>query len=387
MILIAPSEETREVVMPAFPLVWRRQILLEVVLMGAELSRSLAVSARGIDQDGRILPTLNPTRPKPAPTLVPPTQAARLTRGVTALSVGVAFSLVIVKLAGWRSSGSVAMLASLADSGLDVVAALATFAAVRYAATPPDADHRYGHGKAEAFSSLLQATLVFTSAALIGWQATMRLIAPEAVKTGAESILIMVVATAATATLVWAQSWVLSRTRSLAVSGDRAHYMADLGSNAAALVGIAMATFLHWDQADALAGLFVAAWLVWGALGVLKDSSDSLMDRELEEADRSAIAALVLADPAIPHMHALRTRASGPVIHIQLHAEIAAATTLVEAQEILVRAEQRVHTKFPGADILILPDPLGFSARHGHALSKDDGGPNTDGSHDHAKGF
>jgi divalent metal cation (Fe/Co/Zn/Cd) transporter len=73
-------------------------------------------------------------------------------------------------------------------------------------------------------------------------------------------------------------------------------------------------------------------------------------------------------------MHALRTRASGPVIHIQLHAEIAAHTTLVEAQDILVRAEQRVHTKFPGADILILPDPLGFDARHGHALSGGDPG-------------
>ncbi len=287
------------------------------------------------------------------------------------MSVGVALALVLVKLWGWRSSGSVALLASLADSGLDVVAALATFAAVRYAATPPDDNHRYGHGKAEAFSSLLQATLVFTSAALIGWEATRRLISPEAVRTGADSLVIMIAATAATAGLVWAQSWVLRRTRSLAVSGDRAHYIADLGSNAAALIGIALATFLNWERADALAGLFVAAWLVWGAVGVLKDSSDSLMDRELDDADRSAITALVLSDPAIRHMHALRTRASGPVVHIQLHAEIAAQTTLVEAQDILVRAEQRVHTKFPGADILILPDPLGFDARHGHALSRE----------------
>jgi cation diffusion facilitator family transporter len=276
----------------------------------------------------------------------------------------------LIKLLGWRSSGSVAMLASLADSGLDVVAALATFAAVRYAARPADEDHRYGHGKAEAFSSLLQASLVFASAGLIGWQATMRLIMPEPVKTGAESLLIMVAATAATAALVWVQSWVLSRTRSLAVSGDRAHYIADLGSNLAALIGIALAAFFKWERADALAGLFVAAWLVWGAIGVLRDSSDSLMDRELDDAERLAITALVLADPAIPKIHALRTRASGPVIHIQLHAEIAAHTTLVEAQDILVRAEQRVHTQFPGADILILPDPLGFDARHGHALAR-----------------
>ena len=327
------------------------------------------------------MPTQTPQQRKSAAPVATPAEAARLTRAVSALSVAVATSLLLLKLLGWRSSGSVAMLASLADSGLDVAAALATFAAVRYAARPADEDHRYGHGKAEAFSSLLQATLVFTSAAVIGWQAAARLAAPEAVKTGAESLVIMIVATAVTGGLVWVQSWVLSRTRSLAVSGDRAHYVADLGSNCAALAGIGLATFLHWERADALAGLFIAGWLVWGAVGVLKDSSNSLMDRELDEADRTAITDLVLADPAIPHMHALRTRASGPVIHIQLHAEIAADTTLVEAQEILVRAEQRVHTRFPGADILILPDPLGFDARHGHALSRSDQPPS-----DQAKG-
>ncbi len=297
-----------------------------------------------------------------------PAESARLTRIVTSLSVAMALVLVVVKLWAWRSSDSVAMLASLADSGLDVVAALVTFWAVRYAATPPDAEHRYGHGKAEAFSSLLQATLVFTSAALIAWQAIVRLIRPEPVETGLASIIVLIVASGATAGLVWAQTLVLSRTRSLAVTGDRAHYVADLATNIAALIGIALAAFLHWERADAIAGLVVAGWLVWGALSVLKDSSDSLMDKELDEKDRAAIAALVLEDPAIHDLHDLRTRASGPVIHIQLHAELAPETTLLTAQDILVLAERRVHTRFPGADILIFPDPLGHAAGPGHAL-------------------
>jgi cation diffusion facilitator family transporter len=267
-----------------------------------------------------------------------------------------ALVLVVVKLWAWRSSDSVAMLASLADSGLDVVAALVTFWAVRYAATPPDAEHRYGHGKAEAFSSLLQATLVFTSAALIAWQAIVRLIRPEPVETGLAAIIVLILASGATAGLVWAQTLVLNRTRSLAVTGDRAHYLADLATNIAALIGIALAAFLHWERADAIAGLVVAGWLVWGALSVL------------DEKDRAAIAALVLEDPAIHDLHDLRTRASGPVIHIQLHAELAPETTLLTAQDILVLAERRVHTRFPGADILIFPDPLGHAAGPGHAL-------------------
>ena len=98
-------------------------------------------------------------------------ETAALTRRVTLLSVGTAGVLVTIKAAAWIASGSTALLASMADSGLDLIASLATAYAVRYAAAPPDAEHRYGHGKAEAFASLLQAGLVFASAALIAREA------------------------------------------------------------------------------------------------------------------------------------------------------------------------------------------------------------------------
>ena len=98
-------------------------------------------------------------------------QSAVLTRRATSLSVLVAAILIVIKGFAWWQSGSVSMMASLADSSLDLVASLATFFAVRYATAPPDAEHRFGHGKAEAFASLLQGGLVFASAALIGQDA------------------------------------------------------------------------------------------------------------------------------------------------------------------------------------------------------------------------
>ena len=93
-----------------------------------------------------------------------PEDARKITGSVTRLSVMVAATLVVAKLVAWILSGSVAMLASLADSSLDLVASLTTFFAVRYASTPADAEHRFGHGKAEALASLLQALLVALSA-------------------------------------------------------------------------------------------------------------------------------------------------------------------------------------------------------------------------------
>src|SRR5438874_90166 len=166
-----------------------------------------------------------------------PSESAALTRRVTVLSVATAAVLVTLKAAVWIASGSVALLASMADSGLDLIASLATFFAVRYAAAPPDAEHRYGHGKAEAFASLVQAGLVFASAALIGQEAIRHLITPGRVEQEGWAIAVMVVSTVMTFALITAQSKVLEATASVAVSGDRAHYAADLASNVIALIG------------------------------------------------------------------------------------------------------------------------------------------------------
>ena len=144
----------------------------------------------------------------PAPSLTT-AETAKLTRGVTLLSVGVALVLVTIKAVAWLASGSVALLASMADSGLDLLASLATFFAVRYAAVPPDAEHRFGHGKAEAFASLVQAGLVFASAALIGQEAIRSLLAPEPLRQEGLALAVMVVSTVLTGGLIAAQSWVL----------------------------------------------------------------------------------------------------------------------------------------------------------------------------------
>src|ERR1700744_3663444 len=146
-------------------------------------------------------------------------QSAALTRRVTLYSVATAAVLVAIKLAAWLASGSVALLASTADSGLDLLASLTTFYAVRFAVPPPDAEHRYGHGKAEGFASLVQAGLVFASAALIGQQAIGDLFHPKPVGEGGWALAVMAVSIVLTGVLIAAQSRVLRQASSVAVSG------------------------------------------------------------------------------------------------------------------------------------------------------------------------
>jgi cation diffusion facilitator family transporter len=305
-----------------------------------------------------------------APGTIDPAHSAAVTRRITAWSVLVAAVLILLKgLAVW-ASGSVAVLSSLADSSLDLVASLITFGAVRYAAAPPDAEHRFGHGKAEAVASLVQAALVFASAALVGREAVQRLMHPAPVTQGLWGVAVMIASIVLTSLLVTAQGRALRQTGSVAVSGDRAHYFADLTSNAVALLGVAGAAWLGIVWLDAAAGLFVCAWLLWGAFQVLRSAADHLLDKGLDPQALARIAGLATADDAVIGVHQLRTRVSGPVVLIQMHMDLDPALPLTRAHAIMVAAENRILAEFPAADILIHPDPRGRAEPHGGAFSE-----------------
>lgn len=305
-----------------------------------------------------------------APHNLPLAEAAALTRRITLLSVATATLLVSIKAVAWVASGSVALLASMADSGLDLVASLATFFAVRYATAPPDAEHRFGHGKAEAFASLMQAGLVFASAALVTREAIARFLDPQPVTQGGWAIGVMAFSILVTAGLVYAQSQVLKKTTSVAVAGDRAHYFSDLASNLATLLGIAGAAFAGLTWLDPVAGLVVAGLLIWAAIGVFREAANQLMDHELPDEDRAEIRRLAQDDPRVMNIHQLRTRAAGPYVHIQMHMELDPELTLEAAHRVVVDAERRLLTAFPAADILIHPDPRGRAEPHGGAFGE-----------------
>lgn len=294
-------------------------------------------------------------------TASPPTSAIpdgrAAAREVTRLSIGVAVVLIALKAFALALSGSVAMMASLVDSVLDLVASLGAFYAVRWAARPADETHRFGHGKAEALSALVQAGLVFASAVFIGLEAVRRILDPQPVNGGVWGVAVVILSIVMTAVLVWRQGQALKAGRSLAVSGDRAHYAADLAANVVVLIGLVSGVFLNAPGLDAAAGLIVAVWLFWGATGLLREAADHLLDRAAPETERVAITTAVLADPRIGGVHRLRTRMSGSTVMIQMHVDLDGALSLIEAHGIIAEAEKRVLAAFPEADVLIHPDP------------------------------
>ncbi len=286
------------------------------------------------------------------------------TRRITTLSVGTATILIVMKAFALGASGSVSILATLADSSLDLIASLATFFAVRWAAAPADPEHRYGHGKAEALAGLVQAGLIFASSVFIGWEAVQRIFDPRPVAAGGWAVGVVVASIAVTLWLVWMQTQALKKTASLAVAGDRAHYAADLAANVVVLIGVISGAYLGAPGLDAAAGLVVAVWLFWGAISLLRESADHLLDHAGPEEDRVAITAAVLADTRISGLHQLRTRMAGQVLMVQMHVDLDPQLTLEAAHAIVVEAEQRILAAFPHADILIHADPRGRAEVH-----------------------
>ena len=298
------------------------------------------------------------TGPNPGPTPGPWGSATTLsTRQITSLSVGVAVVLIALKAFALGASGSVSILASLADSTLDLIASLTTFYAVRWAARPEDHTHRHGHGKAEAMAALVQAGLVFASAVFIGWEALQRMFDPRPVVGGPWAVGVVVISILVTAALVWLQTRAVKASGSMAVSADRAHYAADLASSVVVLIGVGAGACLAAPGLDAAAGLVVAVWLFWGALGVLKGAGDQLLDREASDTDRVALTTAVLSDPRVGGVHQLRTRMSGSRLVAQMHIDLDRTLSFEAAHDIVVAAENRVKAAFPGADVLIHADP------------------------------
>lgn len=286
--------------------------------------------------------------------------APRLMKSATYLAVLVASLLIAAKTWAWWATGSVALLGSLVDSGLDAMISLVNLVAVHHALTPADREHRFGHGKAEAVAGLFQSVVIVASAMFLLSESLGRLIAPAPIQESTAGIAVMVFSSLLTFGLVGYQRYVTRRVNSVAIAGDSLHYSSDLLMNAGVIVALILAGYLSLPWADGVFGVGIAAYLAYGAWKIARQSFDMVMDRELPEVERQRIKAIVLAHEDVIDMHDLRTRMSGISGFIQFHVELAPDLSLARAHAITEDVEKELEKIFPGAEILIHQDPHGY---------------------------
>lgn len=281
---------------------------------------------------------------------------ARLLRLATRASVAVACTLIIAKAIAWWLSGSVSMLAGLTDSALDGVTSLLNLLAVHYALRPADDDHRYGHGKAESLAGMAQALFIGGSAMLIAFQAYERIQHPEPLGAPWISIGVIIFSLLLTVALLVLQHRVIKQTGSNAVRADSLHYRSDLLLNGSILVALMLAGF-GWHQLDAWFGLGIAAYILWSAIQIARESFSVLMDEELPTDVSQHMLELACSVPGVLGAHDLRTRISGNHWFVQLHLELPGELTLSVAHGISDQAADAIHKAYPRAEVLVHADP------------------------------
>jgi ferrous-iron efflux pump FieF len=291
---------------------------------------------------------------------IPHHQKGAYMRGAAFASLGVSLFLVAIKTVAYFASDSVALLASLADSALDLFTAALNLFAIHEALTPADAEHRFGHGKAEPLAGLAQGAFITASALFLVIQAASRIVHPQPIEHSLLALAVMSVSILLALGLVLYQRAVVAKTGSLAVSADRTHNLGDLVTNVGVVVAIILSAGFGLLLADPLIALLVAAVLVGSAWLVFRQSLDQLMDRELPDAERARIVDLVRNHPEVRALHELKTRRAGISTFIQVHIELDPEMRLSRAHEISDAVERALCDAFPGAEVIIHQDPLGL---------------------------
>ena len=284
---------------------------------------------------------------------------AQLTQRAAIASMGLAAVLVGLKLWASIETDSVAMLGSLADTALDLVASLLTFLGVRWAALPADEDHRFGHGKAEALAALVQIVLISVSALLIAWRALGQLLSGARTEGLELGLGVSLAAIAATVALLLYQRHVIRRTGSVAIETDHVHYQSDLLLNLSVIAALVLDQVGGIALADPLFGFTIALWLLYGAARAASRSVDQLMDREWPAHEREAFLAAARDYPELAGIHDFRTRHAGTHRFVQFHVWVPAEWTVREAHDRMDSVEEQLQARFPGTEFLIHLDPEG----------------------------
>ncbi len=287
--------------------------------------------------------------------ITPENQRLMRLAGYAAMSV--AGILILTKLAAWLLSGSVSVLASLVDSTMDTLVSVINFMAIRYAMTPADEDHRFGHGKAEAIAGLIQAAFISGSAGFLFLHAIDKILNPHPITHTGIGLAVMGISLVLTVLLVVFQQQVVKKTGSAAVEADSLHYLSDILANGSVIIALIAAQW-GYQHMDAGLGIIIAAFILRTAWQIGGRSLRLLLDEELGPDVWQSVEKIITDNPDVRGYHQLRTRQSGHIMFVQLHIELDKHMPLLQAHAITEEIEDAIRKRYPNADVLIHTDPV-----------------------------
>jgi cation diffusion facilitator family transporter len=281
-------------------------------------------------------------------------------RRAAALSVASNTTLIILKVIAGIATGSVAVLTEAAHSGMDLIASIVALVSVRKADEPADAGHPYGHEKMENMAGAIEGTLILFGAAIITYEALLRLVRGGRVHTIGIGIAVIVVSMVVNIVVSRVIGRRARETGSVALEADALHLSADVASSAAVLLGLVLVAFTHAQWIDPAVALVVAVAVAIAGTRILLRSSRSLLDEALPEEELEEIRSTIRelgAERGVVGFHKLRARRAGARRYVDVHVQFDAGTSLEAAHKTAHELTNAIRDQLTGADILVHVEP------------------------------
>lgn len=273
-------------------------------------------------------------------------------------SIAVGLVVLALKYLAYRLTGSVALLSDAIESIVNVATAIAALLAIRFAAQPADANHPYGHHKAEYMSAVLEGVLIIVAALAIFREAYAAYLTPRIVDAPWNGLAVNGLATLINA--VWCYVLIMQgrRRKSPALVADGRHLFADVVSSVGVFAGVALAALTGYVILDPILAALVGLNVLWAGWRVMKESVGGLLDEAVPDQDLTRIRAIIAenADGAI-EAHDLRTRHAGRMTFVDFHLVVKGTMTVTEAHDICDRLERALKAQIEDALISIHVEP------------------------------
>ena len=277
------------------------------------------------------------------------------------LSVGVALTTIVLKTGAWWWTDSVSLAADALESLVNLAGSMFALAMVTIAAKPPDAEHPYGHHKAEYFSSGFEGVLIIAAGMGIIWAAAQRLLSPQPVESLGIGIALAVISSAMNGALGWAMLRKSREHQSMALEANARHMFTDVWTSAGVVAGLIGVVLTGWLWLDPVLAILVALNILREGVQLVRASSDGLMDQALDAESMQAVQD-VLQEYSHQHIRFdhLVTRSAGQRHYIDLHMHMPAHWSLGRAAALRNALEQALMKAVPGlrASIQLLPSDV-----------------------------
>ena len=273
-------------------------------------------------------------------------------------SIVVGLAVLGLKFAAYYLTDSIALYSDALESIVNVVTAVVALLAVRTSAKPADANHPYGHHKAEYFSAVIVGVFIIVAALLIFREAFLGFISPKPFDPSMEGLLVNGLASL----INGAWSWVLihygRRSRSPALVADGKHLLTDVMSSVGVLLGVMLAAITGWLVLDVVLAALVAINILWSGWQLMRESVGGLMDESVQDETLNRIREMIStnAEGAL-EAHDLRTRHAGKMTFVDFHLVVPGEMSVSCAHDICDRIERALRDEVKDALITIHVEP------------------------------